>query len=259
MKLKPIPLIMSIILCLMSCELPNQPGPMPKEIIDLDFEPGLNILGVLRKEADKTQSFIYIEEALKTKDYYQYETVPIVSSAEVFVFDSRDSTFQFKIMESIDTSRYTNLNFVPKELESYSLNISAATKNGDLAIYAEAKVPETPMVDTTTIDIDDKYITFDLLTSASSFRYDCILIFSEDYITQTIQINESAVRSILLPIPDDYGRVQQVKIVAYDENLTKYLGASSTIIPQTYQESISTVNGGYGCFGAISIKSISMK
>ena len=53
-----------------SCDLPHQPGPMPAVIVETEFEPGLNILGILRADELKGTSFININRVLTTEEVY---------------------------------------------------------------------------------------------------------------------------------------------------------------------------------------------
>ena len=61
---------LSTLLWISGCDLPHQPGPMPSEIVETEFEPGLNILGVLRADDQAGTSFINVNRALTTEEIY---------------------------------------------------------------------------------------------------------------------------------------------------------------------------------------------
>ncbi|MBN2281593.1 MAG: hypothetical protein JXQ65_13510 [Candidatus Marinimicrobia bacterium] len=243
---------------LFSCELPHQPGPMPKEILDLNFEPGLNILGIVRLNGYQAESFIYIEEVLKTKDYYAEENEFYITGASVKIQNSKDSLFTFEIYDEIDSMRYTNPTFIPEERETYYLNVEAETENGELHVTAKTTMPAIPSLDKNTIILRDDRILLDLITTEDAFRYDIVLFFAEEDIRRTLYSSGPGVQTIEMKYSKAFGKPVLLGIAAYDRNLTDYLNASSSIIPQTYQEDISTVEGGYGCFGAISIQTFDL-
>lgn len=241
-----------------SCELPHQPGPMPKDIIDLKLDAGLNILGIIRLNGNNPESFIYVEEALKTKDYYGNDPAKTLSDVLVFVSDN-DSLYNFNIYDEIDTTRYLNPSFIPKEKETYNLEINATGKYGDVHLTAKTVVPSIPTLDTNSISLLQKTMTFDIFTTDDAFRYDVVLFFEQVDLRQSIFVNENGTQNIEFKYSEDLDEPLFIGIAAYDENLTEYLNATSSIIPQTYQEDISTVEQGYGCFGAISIQSFEIK
>ncbi len=246
-----------LITLISSCELPHQPGPMPKEIIDLNFEPGFNILGVVRLNGNNPESFVFLDEALKTEDYYKYENRYEITNASVIISDN-DSLYHFNIYDEIDSTRYINQNFIPKENKTYYLEISATGTYGDLHLTAETIVPTIPSLNKNSIILKNDNISFDLFTTDNAFRYDIVLFFQNEEIRESILINESSTQNIEINFSKQLGEPVYIGIAAYDKNLTQYLNATSSIIPQTYHEDISTVDEGYGCFGAISLNSIKL-
>ena len=86
------------------CDLPHQPGPMPKEIIDLDFEAGFNVFGVLRADDDTSSSFVHVQRAVTTEEMY--------SEADLYI---DDATVQ---IERLATGEYWN--FIDSTAESLS-------------------------------------------------------------------------------------------------------------------------------------------
>ena len=76
-----------------SCDLPWQPGPMPDAIIETEFVPGLNILGIVRLEDTTASSFVYIERAYASNEYETWvDSLPIIKNANVWIAGTRDTT-----------------------------------------------------------------------------------------------------------------------------------------------------------------------
>jgi len=49
------------------------------------------------------------------------------------------------------------------------------------------------------------------------------------------------------------GAPLHLSVTALDENLTRYGNSPISFIPNTYHPDGSTVAGGYGCFGSVSV------
>ncbi len=77
--------IFIVVLIGAACDLPTEPGPQPSTIIETDFEPGLNILGVLRLDDSTGTSFIHIEQACRTEEIYDEDFPLIIEDAEAVV------------------------------------------------------------------------------------------------------------------------------------------------------------------------------
>ena len=60
-------------------------------------------------------------------------------------------------------------------------------------------------------------------------------------------------KKLSLKIPDSYGSPYLLNIYGYDPQLTEYTNAAVTLRWNTYQETVTTVEGGYGTFGAVTV------
>ena len=241
-----------------ACDLPNEPGPMPTDIIDTEFEPGLNILGVLRLDDTIGTSFLRFERAyqIEETDIEQGEHFsPVVSNAEVSVQGTVDTTtyvFSFE-EDSVRGDIYVHHDFNPMEGEQYFLTI---TSEGLSELTASTIVPVRPSIDSTSLEISDRDLSFDLLTTGDTDLYDIYLFLTDGALHQRV-VNRNEERiSITFNFSSDRGQPVLLEIYGYDTNLSEYLLASIIIKPQTYQETVTTVSGGYGCFGSVSKKTI---
>ncbi len=91
--------IFIVVLIGASCDLPTEPGPQPTMIVETPFEPGLNILGVLRLDDSIGTSFIHIEQACRTEEIYDPDFPLIIEDAEAVVQGAADTTtypFEFE-------------------------------------------------------------------------------------------------------------------------------------------------------------------
>lgn len=230
------------------CDLPWEPGPMPTEIIDTEFEPGLNIFGILRLEkSGESASFFRVEQAYQLSDlslennYY----LPVVDDAEVMVFDSGWGDTAVFIFGS--DGMYRNLSFNPIPGRTYQLKITAP----DLpALSGETMIPNLPELDESQPSESER--TFTISADSTAAMYDLYLIYETgsdlerrlNTVLESITFNAKSVDPI-------YGRLVRIEVFAYDKNMADYLQAQVTIKPQAYNELVKTVEGGYGCFGSV--------
>ena len=63
-------------------------------------------------------------------------------------------------------------------------------------------------------------------------------------------------RSVRFDLSTAKGQPLLLEIYGYDANLAEYLTAATTIKYQTYLETVTTVTGGYGVFGSVSVREV---
>ncbi|MCF7886248.1 MAG: hypothetical protein K9M80_07125 [Candidatus Marinimicrobia bacterium] len=249
--------LIALLFVLLCCDLPTQPGPQPKDITETSLEPGLNIFGVIRLEEQKQESFVYIEKALPTDEYYQ-SLDDTIKNANVEIWQENDtSRYFFKINPAQNNARYTNQSFIPVAEKTYHVSASANTEQGLLSASGSTVVPPVPDLARDSTTITDNYLKVNSTNSQTINRWDLIVYYEDQMIAQQVfydQINFPVTFNLeQIPV-----RPTKLEIIAHDENLATYLQASNALFPQTYREDISTVDEGYGCFGAISVKNISL-
>lgn len=87
----------AVMFFMISCDLPLDPGPQPTTIIETEFVPGLNVLGILRTETG--QSYVRVERAYLTEEEEE-EFNPVISDALVRISNSAEpglvDTFYFE-------------------------------------------------------------------------------------------------------------------------------------------------------------------
>ena len=247
--------IFIVVLIGAACDLPTEPGPQPTPIIETEFEPGLNILGVLRLDDSTGTSFIHIEQACRTEEIYDEDFPLIIEDAETVVQRTTDKT-AYPFVYEADTLRpytYTHPGFIPAAGEPYALTITHSTLD---TLTATTVVPVKPYIDPATLTISESTLSFDLLTTADTELYDVYLFLPEDMLLQRLanQLDQLAGRTtVRFDLPPSKGQPLWLEIYGYDANLAEYLTAATTIKYQTYLETVTTVTGGYGVFGSVSV------
>ena len=239
-----------------ACDLPHEPGPQPSNIIDTPFEPGLNILGILRLD-DQPGSFFYIERAYQYQELdtleFDESFIPIIDDATVTVLGIGETTVDTFTFE-VDTLRgqvYANHDFTPVAREQYALTI---THNELDTLTDTTLVPVKPAIESISVDTVAQTVSFQLLTTADTYLYDVYLISASDSIRyRFVNYEGDGELPIYFNTTNAPTEPIEIHIYAYDVNLAEYLTSVITLKPQTYLELMSTVTGGYGVFGSVSV------
>lgn len=254
--LKQLPLII-LLLVVLGCDMPYEPGPMPEHIIDTDYMESLNVMGVLRSDSVAGSSFIYVQRTMTTEEIYTFEADPTVQNATVTIID-QDNMDQWIFRHTTDTLRsgyYLDNTFTPLYGHTYQLTVKADSLP---TLTATATVPQKPRLEEYTIDSQARKASFNLLLREDVYQYSIYLMFPDDTLGTTLEGARNTVETIEFNWGSALGDPLNVMIVGFDENLTRYGNASITFIPNTYHEDGSTVNNGYGCFGAVAVTTIKL-
>jgi len=244
-NMKKITIIFSV-LCILSCDLPTSPGPMPTHIEETEYEPGLNIFGILRvDERNYGTSFVRVERAYQLHEIeLELAFVPTIDSAHVQIIHHQIDTTLFPFKYS---GTYDNENFIPKSGESYSIQID----NTEFPVLkGNTVVPIPPII------VEDRSISTELglniIPDSSIHLIEVYPVYGMgiDYAQRFTNNNESIQYSV--PIHHEKnGPLNRIEIFSYDKNMSDYLQALVTLKPQAYNEMVKTVEGGYGVFGSV--------
>jgi hypothetical protein len=244
-----------------TCSLPHEPGPQPSEIVDTEFNPALNVLGILRLDGEPNSSYVYIERAYRYQELDDLGPdeafILIISDATVHVQGLGDTTSYFFTyrLDSLRGEIYADSTFFPAAGETYTLTIT----HPDFPTLTDTtKVPEEPRIDESSLVVMGPLVDFDLLPSRNTYLYDIYLLSPNDSLHNRIPNPDSAPIPITLPTSAEVGDPLAVHIYGYDANLAEYLTSMIPLKPQTYQETVTTVTGGYGAFGSVSATELSV-
>ncbi|MBU4446473.1 DUF4249 domain-containing protein [bacterium] len=239
-----------------TCDLPTQPGPMPKKIIDTEFEPGLNVFGVLRADDIPGSSFIHVEKAVTTEEMYEGVDI-FITDAWVQLTDSLTG-FESVFISSPDTTEegyYFNSGFNPQPGQHYFLEIIS----GDFPVLkGETTVPVKPALVPQSLSVTDKTVQFELLLTSDTYQYNIYLFFDGYYLEKQLSNESDGARFIRFDFSNRTEQPTGLVIIGYDRNLSVYLNSSPSFIPQTYHETVRTVENGYGCFGSLAVTLVSL-
>jgi hypothetical protein len=244
-----------------TCSLPWEPGPQPSTIVETEFDSALNVLGILRLDGEANSSFFYIE---RTYQYQELDTIswdeafiPIIRDATVLVkgmSDEKTDTFTYEL-DSIRGEIYTNENFEPAAGETYTLLV----EHPDFPTITDTTmVPEVPELTADSVIVWGDMIYFQQRTAADVYLYEIYLLTAVD----SAYTRFTNLDGVTVPIAFRNNAPPQepvdIHVYGYDANLAEYLTTTITLKPQTYQETVTTVTGGYGVFGSVSVVKVTV-
>ena len=241
-------IVITLFIC--ACDLPTDPGPLPTTIMEIEFIPGHNILGVLRMDETAGSSFIRVERAYETNEITE-EFSAVIDSAVVMV-SWADTSVAFEFSQ--DEKVYLNDSFIPQIGIEYLLSVSSKSLP---VLTAATSIEEDITVDQSSITIDNNHVSISFAGLPFLGLYDIYLVSENDRIHQRVS-GDSNVVELSFDLDGLNGSPQTIEIYGYDSNLSEYLQSLITFKPQAYHETVTTVENGYGCFGAVRVLKIEL-
>ena len=223
---------------------------MPTELIETEFEKGLNVFGLLRDDGMAGSSFIRVERAIEVDEFNDTMSVDIRSADVTIMHNASSAAYSFQFEE--DTSRgnlFFNPYFTPVEGETYTLEVKAESFP---TIFASTTIPQRPGIQNSSFS--EKSYNFDLIMTEDTGMYEVYLFLEGGGAIYEKVINDgNQKKKLSLKISGSYGSSYLLNIYGYDPQLTEYTNAAVTLRWNTYQEMVTTVEGGYGTFGAVTV------
>ncbi len=229
---------------------------MPRDVIPTEYREELNLLGVLRNDGQRGASFVYVQRTMTTEEIYSLETDPVIRDAHVQL--ARDDTTW--VFTQIDTALfpgyYADTLFRPYGNVIYRLTVE---KSGIPSISGSTRVPPRPLLVEGSLEMGDGRLTAILLRQGKAAAYQVYLEFPDSHLQQELPGNrQDEVGFSFEWDAARNGTPSQLTLAALDSNLVAYQASAFSLLPNTYHEDGSTLNGGRGCFGSVGITNIAL-
>lgn len=249
-------------LLIFSCEyylgLNQQP-----EFEDEDIEEGLNVFGVLRPDSigSYNKSFVYVQ---KMWPVLQLDSFSIIRGADIRLEHIADNeimgiiNFPLVPADSLfpDTLYRPIEDFIPLPGERYRITCryeGLPDATGELVFPPEPRIKENSLL------IDGRTVSFTLVADSLISMVDIYLLIpgNSQMLDRRIPSGTSGTY-IELQLPVDPQGIQ-LKLFSYDSNMAVYYGNSNTALNfNKYRTTISTLESGFGVFGALNFSIISL-
>lgn len=225
--------------------------PLQPTNINSVYVPGLNVFGVLKAGSIVDTS----------NHFFEVHFIP-------HVFDTIDiSIYEADISLQIDSNTY-NLNHFGNGLY---FNSELAPMPGQewnyscvydtFEVTSQTIIPNTPVVNTNTIEINDGSLALTIDYDASAYMYD--VYYYDGYSFESKRIVPGNGNDIEVQLDIEYNEESAISllyVIAYDQKYERYISTSNIFFkPNAYRPRFTTVDGGYGCFGSLCSLEIDLK
>lgn len=258
MKIKTIILLVSLAIVLSGCVkigefyvgLNMQPN-----MDNAEFEPGINVFGVV-KCGVSFDTVNYHFEVQKVIDLMDWSDWVEVENAEIHL--KRTTTLGDILdydLSYISNAKYGNdrLAVSPGDRWEYYCTVDS------FQLAAQCVVPNLPVI--IKENVSGKEVNFEIEKDTTAYLY-LVYAIQNDHIYSSYQVAEPLGNTNVSLSLDWYSAESPlfIYVCAYDANLRKYQTTSNTFFkPNAYRPPYTTVEGGFGTFGAISIQSMVIK
>jgi len=232
----------------------TDPGPQPIHLEDVKHQPRLSVLGILRPDSVNgvSQSFIHTEFSFPINEF---PDSAIISDADVKVITMEgavpvDSTiFLYTDFGLYPNKEYRNRHFFPGT-GIYQL---ICQKQGYPIVKAQTVLPSVPQIKKGTIKIENKKLKFEIIRDEQVGLYEVTLNGIGWLVKDRFLRPKQGNIFVEFPLSGVPVGEANIKIYAYENNLSEYFTMNLSFKPNIYQKEFSTVENGYGCFGALNI------
>jgi hypothetical protein len=214
------------------------------------FEPGLNVYGVIKAGPtfDTINHFFEVERLLYilgTFDSMNVSNANIALSRKPITGEAIDYNLAYH-----GNGRYFNPEIIAAPGDKWEYRCTHDT----FEVTSACIIPDIPKLKENIEVSEENKVTFYIEPDTTAFMYMVYLLSDEKVVTERkIPVKGEATAFELAP---DWNPVEVSTVLfvfAYDQNLEKYTTTSNIFFkPNAYRQPYSTVEGGYGTFGAIS-------
>lgn len=234
-------------------------GAQPDFYEEDNYDKQLNVFAILQADSSGgfSKSIFELSRTRQALNDTLNDSIVLSGSIVTLLKTEGQSTidsirFSYYNTESLifDPELNQNSSFKLEEGFEYRLRIVC---EGFSTLNAYCNLPAKPEL-ATEITSGDENISFSLKNDTSIYLYEVFLVYN-DLLTSPFRIepqNYQEETTVVLrnKFPDK--DLQKMLIYSYDKNLTTYYSFSNVFIkPNTYRPPFTTVEGAYGCFGAI--------
>jgi hypothetical protein len=214
------------------------------------------VFGILRADGDPHSSFIHVQRAVTTEEMYEDADL-VIHNADIFMED-RATGLMLTFTMANDSSRkgfYYAEQFQPAPGDSFRIRVSAP---GFPDVFGMTTIPPKPRIVPGSLHTSTGEVTFELAGNSDTFEYQVFIIGEKGALDRRYAVLDQNRIVVRIALTAELGMAQMILLYAYDRNLSEYLNNPTSFIPQSFQETVHTVEGGYGCIGSLSMETIAL-
>jgi hypothetical protein len=220
------------------------------ELRNNDAVEGLNVFGVLKSGPSLDTACCFFEVQQLLFIHGNYDSI-CINEAEINLTRKTASgeITNYKLNSKDDCSYY-NQNLKTEYGDKWNFICTYDT----FEVYSECIIPEKPIIKEIQINDISNIISFSVVFDSTASMYYAYLISADSfYIEKRVPEKGIDTKFSINPQWDIEDKSISLFLFAYDKNLEQYQTTSNIFFkPNAYRPCYTTVEGGYGTFGAIS-------
>ena len=217
---------------------------------DSPFEPGLNVFGILKTGPglDTINHYFEVQQLLDIASWDD-EINLYDASIKLKRVTAAGEAFNYNLQHTAD-SLYANTAILTAPGDRWNYVCVYDT----FEVTATCVVPNYPQLQEGTLQKEEKELKFTILADETAFMYQVYLIDGEHvWLEQKVPVEGNNTEFNLHTDWIISNQTCLLYIFAYDRHMEAYYTTSNTFFkPNAYRPPFSTVEGGYGTFGAVS-------
>jgi hypothetical protein len=204
-------------------------------------------------------SFVFIERTYPTKGIKEDEDITIINAKAIVCstdISGKKDSFNLILYTSKDSGSWEFPRFVSNQLKPQpGSKYELVCRSDSLpTVRCVAYLPFVPEIIQNTLIVDGEKIKFTLVSDSLAFLYDIYLFSANDFITKRFIHKENTPLEVEWQF-EKKGDWQLMTIYAYDKNMASYLSTATNSFYSfnTFRPPVTTVDGGFGVFGAMNL------
>jgi len=215
-----------------------------------DIQPGLNVYGILKSgpSFDTLNHYFEVQQIKFIWDSFDsicVDQANIVLKRDPIVGETEQYT-----LNCLRECAYFNENIVtaPGDCWQYVCNYDT------FSVTASCIIPNQPVVSNVLVNNESNTIELSVQSDSTAFMYDVYVLSGENYSTEKKLPTKGGDTEFSIRLQWSVAdKPIAIFVFAYDQNLEKYYTTSNTFFkPNAYRPYFTTVDGGFGTFGAVS-------
>ena len=213
--------------------------------INSEYEPGLNIFGILKAgpSYDTLNHFFEVQKLLPQSDTAVFFEINEAAINLRYFIDNESP--ELYLLHNYGGGYYTNNEINPDfgELWSYECEYDS------FLVKSQTRIPNEPHLQESSMKTSENTLSFFIQPDSTAFLYEVYYFNESDFIFKRIIPIEDNPTEVILNIKPDEKAGSKLFVFAYDKNYERYISTSNIFYkPNAYRPKYSSVEGGYGCF-----------
>jgi hypothetical protein len=210
---------------------------------------GLNVYGILKTGPgfDTLNHFFEVQQMLPIGG--MYDSLVVTDAHIDLIRTSTENEQQHYQLQHLADGRYSGTDLIIAPGDVWTFYCKADT----FEVTATSRIPKLPELEDEPVAGEDGILRFAIAADTTAFLHQVYVLNGDQFYTEKKVAPGNISNAFSIQLNQPLNETLYLYVFAYDENLERYQSTSNTFFkPNAYRPPFSTVDGGYGTFGAVS-------